>query len=75
MSGSSTHIININRTSKNIKSDIIADFVYKIASPSDLNTIEKYIKNVNNIVLEDIIFLFFFYISTIYYIEHEGRLW
>jgi len=70
MSESSTHITNINRTFKNIKSDIIADFVYidyykliittdKVASLSDLNTIKKYIKNVNNIVLKDIIFLCF----------------
>ena len=53
---SSIHIININRSLKNIKSDIIADFIHidnkdivistnKVASPLDLQTIKKYIKN------------------------------
>ena len=53
---SSIHIININRSLKNIKSDIIVDFIHidnkdiiiftnKIASPLDLQTIKKYIKN------------------------------
>ena len=52
----SIHIININRSLKNIKSDIIADFIHidnkdivistnKVASPLDLQTIKKYIKN------------------------------
>ena len=47
----------------------MADFVYidhckliittnKVASPSDLNTIENYIKNINNIISEDIISLY-----------------
>jgi len=53
---SSTHIININRTLKNIKSNTIADFIHienkgivittnNIASPSDLQAIEQYIKS------------------------------
>ena len=53
---SNIHIININRSLKNIKSDIIVDFIHidnkdiiiftnKIASPLDLQTIKKCIKN------------------------------
>jgi len=53
---SSIHITNINRTLKNIKSDVIADFIRvknkgvvistnKIASPLDLQSIKKYIKS------------------------------
>jgi len=52
----SIHIININRSLKNIKSDIIADFICidnkgiviftnKITSPLDLQSIKKYVKN------------------------------
>ena len=53
---SNIHVININRNLKNIKSDIIANFICvknkgviiatnKVASPLDLQTIEKYVKN------------------------------
>ena len=53
---SSTYIININRTLKNIKSNIMADFICvdnkgiiittnNITSPLDLQAIEKYIKS------------------------------
>jgi len=53
---SSVHIANINRTLKNIKSDVIADFICiknkdvvistnKVASSLDLQSIEKYVKN------------------------------
>ena len=56
------YIANINNCLRNIKSDIIVDFLQvlndeinitmsKPASPSDLTTIEKYIKNINNIAL------------------------
>ena len=52
----SIYIANINRAFKNIKSDVTADFICvenkrvvittnKIASPLDLQTIKKYIKN------------------------------
>ena len=65
MLSSEDNIANINRALKNIKSDTLADFVRidhcgliittnKVASMSDLNTIERYIKNVNNIELNDI---------------------
>ena len=62
---SSAHISNINRALKNIKSEIVADFICldsrsiiittnKISSILDLQTIERYIKNVNNIELNQI---------------------
>ena len=52
------HIINTNRALKNIKSDILADYIEddnrsftivtnKVALVLNLDTIEKYIKNVN----------------------------
>jgi len=59
------HIANINRALKNIKSEIMADFLYynyqgliittnKTAFQLDLSTIEKYIKNIDFIKTEDI---------------------
>ena len=56
----STHITNINRVLKNIKSEIIADFVWlentgiiittnKVVAPLNLQMIKQYIKNVSNI--------------------------
>jgi len=53
---SSTHVININRALKNIKSNIMVDSIHvnnksivittnNITSPSDLQTIEKYVKS------------------------------
>ena len=58
MALSSIHIVNLNRSLKNIKSDVIADFIYmdqyeiiittnKIAFSLDLQTIERYVKNTN----------------------------
>ena len=55
-----SHVTNINRALKNIKLDIAADFIQldnkeviittnKIASTLDLQTIERYIININNI--------------------------
>ena len=54
--GSSTHVININRSFKSIKLDVIANFIHidnkgivistnKVASPSDFQVIEKYVKS------------------------------
>ena len=62
---SNKYVANINRVLKNIKSDIIADFNYadnrgltittnKVAFTLDLNTIKKYIKNVDIIDLNDV---------------------
>jgi len=56
MTMSNVHITNLNRTLKNIKSDVMANFIQfdiiittnKVASPSNLHTIKNYIKNVNN---------------------------
>ena len=56
MDQSNAHVANINRLLKDIKSEICADFICsdnkgivtttnKIASASDINTIEKYMKN------------------------------
>ena len=65
MASASNHITNINRALKNIKSDVLADYVQqestgitivtnKVALPSDLQTIENIVKNVKNINSEDI---------------------
>ena len=62
---SNKYMANINRILKNIKSDIIADFNYadnrgltittnKVAFTLDLNTIKKYIKNIDIINLNDV---------------------
>ena len=61
----SAHITNLNYAFKDIKSDIMADFVYseqidiiiitnEVASPLDLQTIEKYIKNTNYIDMDNV---------------------
>jgi len=60
------HIFNINRLLKSIKSDVMANFIYldsrgivvttnKIALSSDMNIIEKYIKESNNINSNDVL--------------------
>ena len=65
MKESSAHIANINRALRNIKSEVVTDFVQvensdiiittnKIVTLLDLQTIEQYIKNVNNIEASNI---------------------
>ena len=60
MNESSTHILNMNRVLKSIKSDIAVDFIYsdmagiivvtnKVVFSSDLQTIKQYIKGANHI--------------------------
>ena len=60
MNDSSTHVTNINRVLKNIKSEVMADFIHmeksglvittnKIASNLDLQTIKKYVKNLYSV--------------------------
>jgi len=60
---SSIHVININRSLKNIKSDIMANFIHidnkdiiistsKVTSPLDLQSIKKYVKNTHYIEAE-----------------------
>ena len=60
MESLSFYITNLNKTLKNIKSEVIADFVCnnlasivivtnKVALSLDLQTIEKYVKNINQI--------------------------
>ena len=64
----STHITNINRVLKNIKSDIMADFIYiekislvitmnKVANASNLQMIENYVKNLYNVDVSNVNFL------------------
>jgi len=66
MSLFSKHIVNINRTLKNIKSKIMTDFICsnhqgliiisnKVTFQSELSTIKNYIKNINVINLENFI--------------------
>jgi len=66
MISSNLHITNLNRALKNIKSNIIADFVWsdqhgliiitdKVASLSDLHTIKNYVKNADNMNTDDIL--------------------
>ena len=63
---SNKHIFNINRDFKNIKLDIMADFIQadhrrlvittnKAAFTLDFNTIKRYIRNVNTINSNNII--------------------
>lgn len=65
MASFSNHITNINRTLKNIKSNIMMDYIQleaigivivtnSVASALDLQIMENYIKNVKNIMVEDI---------------------
>jgi len=59
MAQSNMHVANINRLLKDIKSEVLVDFIQsdnntfittnKIATMSDLNVIEEYMKNLNNI--------------------------
>jgi len=62
---SSIHITNINRALKNIKSNIIVDYVQSeaigitivtnsVTSAFNLQVIENYIKNIKNIMSENI---------------------
>lgn len=65
MSSTSVYIANINRTLKNIKLSVLVDYVWRdstgvvivtntVASPSNLQTIENVIENMENINLDDI---------------------
>ena len=65
MISASNYVTNINRAFKSIKSDIMADYIQKksigvtivinkIASSSDIQIIENFVKNVENINSEDI---------------------
>ena len=61
----SAHITNINKVLRNIKSEVIVDFIWleqsgivittnKVAAPLDLQTIEWYVKNTNNIKADNV---------------------
>jgi len=60
MKNSSLYVVNINRSLRNAKSEVLADFIQsdplgitvvtnKVASQSDLQIIKHYIKNSDNI--------------------------
>jgi len=62
----SRHVGNINKSLKNIKFEIFVDYIQldsknmiittnKVVASSDLNTVEKYIKDLNDIDSDDII--------------------
>ena len=62
---SNNHVVNINQTLKNIKSNIIIDFIClnhrglifmsnKVAAPSDICIVSNYVKNTNNMNSEDV---------------------
>ena len=68
MTQSNTYITNINRLLKGVKSEISADYIHsdnkrivimtnKIAIFSNLNIVEKYIKDLNDIDLNNIMSL------------------
>ena len=50
------HILNINRLLKGVKSDVSVDFICSdnkgviAATPLDLSIVEKYVKELNNII-------------------------
>ena len=65
MSKSSNHVSNLNRVLKNIKSDIMVNFIHldplgimiitsKVASKSDLQSINNYVKFTNSIDSNDV---------------------
>jgi len=65
LSTSSDHVTNINRALQGIKSDIIIDFIRsdyrglivisnKVTAPSDISIINKYVKNSNDLDVNDI---------------------
>ena len=62
---SSVYVTNINRALKNIKSEVMADFVHsdqagitivtnKVTSSLDLQAIKKYVKNANHIKVDKV---------------------
>ena len=65
MESSSTHITNLNRALKNIKSEVIVDFIHmnqagitivinKVTSSLNLQMRERYVKNTNYIDLDKV---------------------
>jgi len=65
MKDSNTHVTNINRALKNIKLEVIANFICmeksglvittnKVASTLDLQTIKKYVKNSYSIDMDNV---------------------
>ena len=66
MTKSNQHVININRLLKDVKFDVLANFICtdnkemiittnKVAANSDLKVIENYIKNVDKVNISKVI--------------------
>jgi len=66
MAQSNVHVTNINRSLKGIKSEVVVNFIRsdnkgiivttnKVVAISDLNVVEEYIKNLNNVNSSDVI--------------------
>ena len=62
---SAGHVSNINKAPKNVKSNIMVDYIWPeftritivsniVAAQSDLQIIERYIKNIDNIMLDNV---------------------
>jgi len=65
MTLSNDHVINVNQALKNVKSDVIIDFIHpdhrglifvlnKVAAPFDICIVSNYVKNANNMNSEDV---------------------
>ena len=65
MKNLSEYIVNLNQAFKRIKSDTMVNFIYsdyygiiitstKISSQSDLDVVEKYVKNINSVDFNDV---------------------
>ena len=65
MKNSNNHVTNLNKALKNIKSDIMVNFIHqeqsgvtivtnKVAFPLDLQTIKQHVKTANNIEAEEV---------------------
>ena len=66
ISQANIYILNINRLLKDVKSEVFADFICfdnkgviittnKAVTSSDLNIVERYVKELNNIDLDNVI--------------------
>ena len=85
MKESSKHIFNMNRNLKNAKSEVLVDFIwsdqssimvvtYKVASPSDLQIIENYVKNVEYIDVSHLLqSKFYLKIISISYYPYDNQ--
>jgi len=65
LTSANEYVTNINRALKNVKSNILVDFIYPdkleitivsnlVASQLNLLVMERYVKNINNVSLDDV---------------------